>query len=195
MQVLSSKSSPALGGHMNVRTKIVATVGPACEEPAMLEQLARAGVDVFRINMAHGSRQFHDEIVTRVRMVSQTVDRPLGILVDLAGPKIRLGELARDEVPCEVGAEFVFIRGDRATKDGELCSTYERLIDVVEGRRPRPLPCYQRRDGAQPPGHQPARRRAERPRAHAGRFRKRTLGRQSRSRFPRPQLRTHPARN
>lgn len=132
METISSEASPALGGRMDVRTKIVATVGPACEESAMLEQLARAGVDVFRINMAHGSRQFHDQIVTRIRAVSQSIDRPLAILVDLAGPKIRLGELPGGELACEVGAEFTFVRGTETSRAGELSSTYERLIDELD---------------------------------------------------------------
>ena len=73
------------------RTKIVATVGPACSEVKQLEALVRAGVDVFRLNMAHGNHESHGQMIRRIRKISDEFDRPLGVLVDLSGPKIRLG--------------------------------------------------------------------------------------------------------
>ena len=86
-----------------VRTKIVATVGPACRSEHMIEELIRAGVDVFRINMAHGSIAEHEESLTRIRGISESLFRPVGVLVDLAGPKIRLGELPNGAVECIEG--------------------------------------------------------------------------------------------
>jgi pyruvate kinase len=114
-----------------IRTKTIATVGPASESPHMLEQLARAGVDIFRINMAHGNRDVHDTLVERIRGVSVRLDCPLGILVDLAGPKIRLGELFEPLVECDVGQRFVFVRGERAPRANTLVSNYEPLIDEL----------------------------------------------------------------
>ena len=96
------------------RTKIVATVGPACRSPEHLRALVRAGVDVFRLNMAHGTIEAQQHVVTDIRAASREVGRPVGILVDLAGPKIRLGELVEDPTTCEAGTEFQFVRGDRA---------------------------------------------------------------------------------
>jgi pyruvate kinase len=117
-------------------TKTVATVGPACAEEAQLEELVRAGVDVFRINTAHGSRIEHETIVERVRAVSGRVGRPVAILVDLAGPKIRLGHLGAAEVTCDAGARVRFIRGDSTSTPTDLVTTYAPLIDELDvGRR------------------------------------------------------------
>src|SRR5690606_7750058 len=68
------------------RTKIVATVGPASRSREMLAALVDAGVDVFRLNMAHGDRREHAQAVADIRQVSREAGRPVGILVDLAGP-------------------------------------------------------------------------------------------------------------
>ena len=75
------------------QTKIVATVGPACETATKLAELIRAGVDVFRLNTAHGTRDEHQQRVDAIREAAGKLGQPVGVLVDLAGPKIRLGEL------------------------------------------------------------------------------------------------------
>lgn len=113
------------------RTKIVATVGPACRAPEKLSLLIQDGVDVFRVNMAHGSRADHDAIIADIRRVSDELQRPIAILVDLAGPKIRLGQLAVDPTECREGDEFVFIRGEQSHSGTELTSNYDRLIDEL----------------------------------------------------------------
>jgi pyruvate kinase len=75
------------------RTKIVATVGPASRSPEVLRQLLDAGVDVFRLNFAHATADQHAENVRRIRSASEEAGREVGILGDLPGPKLRLGEL------------------------------------------------------------------------------------------------------
>ena len=75
------------------RTKIVATVGPASREPETLGQLIDAGVDVFRLNFSHGTAADHAENVDRIRAAAEKTGREVGILGDLPGPKLRLGEL------------------------------------------------------------------------------------------------------
>lgn len=112
------------------RTKIVATVGPACSSLQMLEELVGAGVDVFRLNMAHGSRDEQNESLQNIRAASVSGERPIGILVDLAGPKIRLGEIENEPLVCHEGHEFRFVREptDDAT---ELTSNYPLLIDEL----------------------------------------------------------------
>ena len=77
----------------NARTKIVATVGPASNNAQVLSELITLGVDVFRINMAHGSMDEHAQTITTIHQVSTKLHRPVGVLVDLSGPKIRLGQL------------------------------------------------------------------------------------------------------
>ena len=113
------------------RTKIVATIGPACQDRAILEQIVVAGVDICRLNMAHGSRSVHEQLVATIRAVEQSVGRPIGILVDLAGPKIRLGQLTQDPLPCEVGVELTFVRGAEV-QPGQLTCNYKRLIDELK---------------------------------------------------------------
>src|SRR6185369_4359130 len=74
------------------RTKIVATVGPASREPEVLRQLLDAGVDVFRLNFAHGTPEEQAEAVRRIRAASVEAGREVGIMGALPGPKLRLGE-------------------------------------------------------------------------------------------------------
>ena len=114
-----------------VRTKIVATIGPACREEPALRGLIDAGVDVFRLNMAHGSVEQHQETFDRVRRMAEAAGRPVGVLVDLAGPKIRLGELPGGAVDCVEGAIFRFVRGSEPRAADEFTVTYERLIDEL----------------------------------------------------------------
>ena len=87
----------------------MATVGPASVDK--LQELLLAGVDVFRVNMAHGTREQHQTIVDSIRSLSKSLDIPVGILIDLAGPKIRLGELFTDPIDCVVGTHYTFYDG------------------------------------------------------------------------------------
>ncbi len=112
-----------------VKTKIVATVGPACGTVEKLEALVRAGADVFRLNFAHGSHAWLSEIVGLIRAISTKLNRPLGILGDLSGPKIRLGELPNGVVECIAGARIEFVRTADPDHPNHLTCTYEALID------------------------------------------------------------------
>ncbi|MEM7782025.1 MAG: pyruvate kinase [Planctomycetota bacterium] len=114
------------------RTKTVATVGPASVSQPILERLILAGADVFRINMAHGSRSDHQTAIENIRAASAKTGLPAAILVDLAGPKIRLGQLTQNPLTLENDQEVKFIRGETATRDDELTCIYETLIDEVE---------------------------------------------------------------
>src|ERR1700679_1370138 len=78
------------------RTKIVATVGPATNERSMLEKLVKAGMDVARINCSHAEHATVSRVIEDLRQISQDLDKPLGILLDLSGPKIRTSTLAGD---------------------------------------------------------------------------------------------------
>lgn len=109
------------------RTKIVATVGPACAAPEKLAELAAAGVDVFRLNMAHGGPEVGQPLVERIRQISADQARPLAILVDLAGPKIRLGEIAGGSVFCRLGERFDLVAGSPGAAN-EFNVTYEPLL-------------------------------------------------------------------
>lgn len=115
-----------------VKTRIIATVGPASESIDVLRQLVVAGVDIFRLNFAHGSHAWLSELVRRIRQVSTELECPVGILGDLSGPKIRLGEIAGGETVCSEAAEFRFVRGNSPSQSSDLTCTYESLIDDVK---------------------------------------------------------------
>ncbi len=117
---------------MPLRTKIVCTLGPASRSPEVVENLVRAGLDVARINMSHGNYEEHTELIQTIRAASQAVDKPVGILVDLQGPRIRVGML---EAPIELsdGDRVVFAPEDEA-QPGEIPTTYTPLAsELVEG--------------------------------------------------------------
>lgn len=73
------------------KTKIVATVGPASDSAQALRQLIGGGVDVFRLNMSHGDHASHRRVIRSIRKIAEELDLPTAILVDLQGPKLRLG--------------------------------------------------------------------------------------------------------
>ena len=83
--------------HRNRRAKIVATVGPASSSPTKLKELFLAGVDTFRMNFSHGTQDDHAKVYAAIRSLEQEIGRPIGILQDLQGPKIRIGTV-RDHV-------------------------------------------------------------------------------------------------
>jgi pyruvate kinase len=89
------------------RTKIVATLGPASSEPTMIDRLFAAGADVFRINMSHTPPERMRGLVSAIREVERVRNRPIGILADLQGPKLRIGEFAATSVMLDTGATFV----------------------------------------------------------------------------------------
>src|SRR5947208_2243376 len=113
---------------IRARTKIVATVGPACRSLELLKKLIEGGVSVFRINTAHGDEAQRDAVLKDIRAVAEQLGTPVGILVDLAGPKIRLGELFTDPTMCEVGETFRFVPGTKSNAADELTSTYASLV-------------------------------------------------------------------
>jgi pyruvate kinase len=92
---------------MSRDTKIVATLGPASSDADVLERMILAGVDVVRLNFSHGNREDHVERARLVREVSARVGRPVGILADLQGPKIRVGKFADNKIWLERGARFI----------------------------------------------------------------------------------------
>ncbi len=88
------------------RTKIVCTIGPASRAPETLRRLADAGMDVARLNFSHGSHAEHAAVVAAVRAIAEQVGRPIAILQDLAGIKVRIGAVAGGAVSLQPGAAF-----------------------------------------------------------------------------------------
>jgi pyruvate kinase len=103
---------------MSRATKIVATLGPASSEPEVLERLLRAGVDVVRLNFSHGKAQDHIARASLVRECAARVGKPIALMADLQGPKIRVGKFAEGKVMLENGSPFVLDAG--RTEPGDL---------------------------------------------------------------------------
>jgi pyruvate kinase len=91
-------------------TKIVCTIGPASRSKEMIERMARAGMDCARINFSHGTQNDHREVIDRIRQVEQRLKRPIGIMMDLAGPKIRVGDIGEKRIELAEG-QTVILRG------------------------------------------------------------------------------------
>ncbi len=92
---------------MTRATKIVATLGPASSDPEVLERLLRAGVDVVRLNFSHGKAQDHIDRATLVRAIAQKIGKPVALMADLQGPKIRVGKFADGKIMLVAGEPFI----------------------------------------------------------------------------------------
>ena len=112
-----------------IRTKVIATIGPASAKPEVMIGLVRAGIDVARINMSHGDHRAHKDSIRLVREAAESVGRPVAILVDLQGPKIRIGEL-KEPVRLEDG-HIVTIAPEGLHGPGELPTAYTSLAREV----------------------------------------------------------------
>ena len=104
------------------RAKIVCTLGPATSTPEKIGELVAAGMDVARLNLSHGSRAEHERVYRMVRQASDDNGKAVGILVDLQGPKIRLGSFADGSVEVSTGDTFTITTRDIAG-DASCCST------------------------------------------------------------------------
>lgn len=89
-------------------TKILATLGPSSSTPEQILELARAGVNIFRLNMSHGSHDDHRARLQAIRAAEQALDRPLGVVVDLQGPKLRIGKFPQ-ATPVKTGDRYEFV--------------------------------------------------------------------------------------
>jgi pyruvate kinase len=116
---------------MSRRAKIVCTLGPATSSQEQITALIGAGMDVARLNMSHGTQAGHLEVYRRVRAGSEVTGRSVGILADLQGPKIRLGEFPGGPVRLSAGDEFVITTEDIPGNQHEASTTYEGLADDV----------------------------------------------------------------
>ncbi len=95
------------------KVKIIATLGPSSSDPGVLRALFEAGADVFRLNFSHGTHEDHRRNMEAVRALEREVGHPIGVLMDLQGPKLRIGRFAGGPVDLEPGARFRLDLGDR----------------------------------------------------------------------------------
>jgi pyruvate kinase len=110
-----------------IRTKIVATIGPASRAPEVLRKLIDAGVNVFRLNFSHGTHEEHSAVLAHVRALSREMGRHVAVLQDLCGPKMRLGPIPGDLVECPLGEEFTLVAERSSDSARELTCTYREL--------------------------------------------------------------------
>ena len=111
-------------------TKLVCTIGPATAE--RLPELVEAGMDVARINCSHGSRADHDALAAAVRSSEAGAGRPIGVMADLSGPKVRLRDIEGGEVTLEEGSRFVLSMDDRPGTEEGASVTHEGLAADLE---------------------------------------------------------------
>ncbi|EAX92772.1 pyruvate kinase family protein [Trichomonas vaginalis G3] len=118
------------------RTKIVATVGPASDNSTTLEQLALAGVNVFRLNFSHGSHEYHKETLDKIREVEKKVGFKIGVLQDICGPKIRVGKLEQP-FDLKTGDKVTVVRDEIVGKQTgehsyELSINHPSICDIMK---------------------------------------------------------------
>ena len=112
-----------------LRTKVVCTLGPASSSPDTVHEMIRAGMNVARVNMSHGAREDHRAAIDAVRSAAKDLGKPVAVLVDLSGPKIRVGDLPE---PIQlIAGEEVVIAPETTAREGEIPTTYEPLADEI----------------------------------------------------------------
>ncbi len=112
---------------MNRRTKIIATIGPSCADETTMKAMVEAGMDVARLNLSHGAIDDHLERLGQLRKVAEVVGRPIGVLADLPGPKVRLGSL-ESPLALAVNDEIDLVPGDGMSVAGRFTVGYESLL-------------------------------------------------------------------
>src|SRR5918911_2295086 len=120
------------------RTKIVATIGPASDDPNVLRQMTEAGMDMARVSLAHGPVEASIERIQRIRRVTAEVGRVVGVLADLPGPKIRAASFPSDGVYLGVGDEVPLVpagAGDHSDTSRIAVDHPSLLDDIVAGDR------------------------------------------------------------
>jgi pyruvate kinase len=112
------------------KTKIVCTLGPACDTQEKLEALIKAGMNVARLNMSHATHDYHANLIKNIRYVSEALDKPIGILMDLQGPKIRIGTL-KQKVVLKPGQRYILTTRDVAGDNKEVNIPFKDLPQSV----------------------------------------------------------------
>ncbi len=111
--------------------KIIATLGPASSDAETIRALFEAGADVFRFNFSHGSHQDHQARYDIVRKVERDLARPIAVLADLQGPKLRIGQIAEGKVMLATGTEFTLDRDPTPGTASRVCLPHPELFDAI----------------------------------------------------------------
>ena len=120
--------SPSMN-RISRQTKIVVTIGPASSAPEVIASLIAAGVDVFRLNFSHGTHDSHAAVFRAIKGAAARANRPVGIMQDLSGPKIRTGPLiGSDPIPLRDGDSLRILAGDEPSRPGVIYTPFAPLI-------------------------------------------------------------------
>ncbi len=114
------------------KVKILATIGPASRSPEMLRKLFRAGADAFRVNMSHGSHEDHETAIKAIRALEKEFARPIAILADLQGPKLRVGEFAAGKAVIRHSGHFTLDRDPSPGDDSRVCLPHPELFGIMQ---------------------------------------------------------------
>ena len=128
---------------MNKLTKIIATIGPSCESPEMIETLIKKGVNVFRFNFKHNTVEWHGDLIQRVNKVAKKMGVHIGTLIDLQGPELRIN-MPVDEISLKEGEVILFGEEIYKKKEKGLSITHPDIIQYLkDGQNSRRRRCIQ----------------------------------------------------
>ncbi len=114
------------------RTKILATLGPASSTPEMLQQLFLAGADVFRLNFSHGAHADHAARIEMIRALEKKFHRPIGILADVQGPKLRVGQFQSGRVQLQAGQNFTLDMNPAPGDTRRVCLPHPEIMEAAD---------------------------------------------------------------
>ena len=114
------------------KVKILATLGPASSDPEMLRRLFRAGADAFRVNLSHGDHATHARTIAAIRALEKEFNRPIAILCDLQGPKLRVGSFVDGQATIGHGSKFTLDRDPAPGDAKRVCLPHPELFEVLE---------------------------------------------------------------
>jgi pyruvate kinase len=114
------------------KTKIIATIGPASNSPPVLEQMIRAGMNIARLNFSHGEFDTHRQNIQNIRAAAKAVGRPVAIMADLSGPKMRIGNLGVEKIELKAGERFTLTTEDVVGDQQRVSISFTRLPQVVK---------------------------------------------------------------
>src|SRR5689334_23192578 len=118
------------------RTKIVCTIGPASDSEEMIAKLVAAGMSVARLNFSHGTPDYQRDLIRRIKQVRKALNKPVAILQDLQGPKIRIGVIASGVVQLQPGRQFVLTSDDVPGDENRASVSLKSLPNEVKPAHP-----------------------------------------------------------
>lgn len=114
------------------KTKIIATIGPACSDIETLRKFFEAGIDVCRLNFSHGKHEIHDEVIKKINFLNKEFESNVAILADLQGPKIRVGEIEGDSILLKDGAEIILTSELCLGNTEKIYISYDKIANDVK---------------------------------------------------------------